>query len=252
MGKTFTYIIDQDHYILYEKNKSTVVKNNPITDYDEVFIFRKLISMSSSQFISWVNLSDWFDDFEETKTHVFPILFYSGNKIYVCNRTGGYKEIDINNENWLIEIPNKFSYVINVDKVSSKQFNMILSKKWTPKPEKKPQVIDPVHQGVDTYIRCKSYGNVIIHDVHLKSGQPLQLDGKYYFVNVKDIKEDELNKSKYLKKLIDNKKVEFVPEDVYLQFKDKYKPHHNALIIDKSVSKFVENGPSDIPEILVE
>ncbi len=227
------------------------------------------------------------------------IVFYDANKeqLYICTEFDKTRIISIDDPNLMSYIPNDdILYVENAHFITKEQLYEWLQGNFElgPDPNVDNEVsrftglLGPRHQPGDThhqmqnmsqqqapatpgvqkfYLHPTANGTVRIEDIQSsKWPDGIQLNGKWHFINVEDIGEEELLDSTHFQILLGKGKVEIVPES-YVQAnkhkqKKKVSPAQAALdailvptdIKAASAASGGWDGPGDdiAPEIMIE
>ena len=186
------------------------------------------------------------------------IVFYNANenKIYVSSTSEKTKVFDVNVPTWFNQVPNDdILYVTNGHFFTKQQFG-----EWIQSNDSCSDETDPLGQSTNRfagflggggsaspatktgrkYIHATSNGTIILQDiVNQKYPEGVKLSGKWDFIAVDEIGEEELEDSANFKWAINKKKIEVVDEEYFQQnaHRKKTKVSPTEAALDKILIK---------------
>lgn len=154
------------------------------------------------------------------------IIFYSEDeKLYICSTKNGVKVVDQNDPDIMDYIPNEtIYYVQDAHKVTPKQFEKWIAGESNPidNHEHAEEEFLPSTFAGRKYIRLKADGSLTLADIRTKRfPEGVTLNGKWDFIAVDAIGEEELEESNHFRLAFAKNKIEYVDEQYVQKHKHK-------------------------------
>jgi len=231
-SKTFT-VYDKKEYI------------ESLIEEDEIILIEKLSLMSKTQLISWLNLSgEKFNPISISDGFNMPIIFYdtSYTTIKLCDAISGFSSHYLKDLESIVDKNGDFAYVERASLMNKKQFISLIENKKLEEQSSGKKYLHTVHDGT-----------VLIEDVEV-DGKPLQINGKYDFIEIDDSLRKKLEVSANFRILLKKGKVEEIDENYVEKNKNKAKnrPSRPSTIPVGSVKDFEKEDENNEEIITIE
>ena len=227
-------------------------------DSNDILIIAGLSLVSKTQLREWLRLDSWFSSFPKLSLddalNMTLVLYNEKTELATIYDSEGISVFRVNDDSLFDGLPNKIGYIEAADLLTKKQFvDWLGGKKVAPNVKNNSSISEIAPkpaQSSKKYLHTVHDGTVLIEDIQVQ-GAALRLSGKWHFVPVSMIGEENLKSSVHFQVLEKKGKIEIVDEEYVQANKHKLKKptSHVSTLPVGNVDDFLNGDDGDIIQI---